>query len=109
MKNSHKVFVTISLFINASGVLLSMLFNLLLASITILLCFFFLFLVVFKNFFTNPVVIENARLQLALIIPTGAPIAVANDAIEMLPVATDKTINDLSKYSKEEIYLLLQE
>ena len=70
------------------------------------MCFFFLFLIVFKNFFTNPVVIENARLQLALIIPTGAPIAVANDAIEMLPVATDKTINDLSKYSKEAIYLL---
>ena len=39
-------------------------------------------------------------------IPTGTPIAVANDAIEMLPVATDKTINDLSKYSKEAIYLL---
>ena len=43
-------------------------------------------------------VIENARLQLALIIPTGAPIAVANDVVEMLPVATDKTMNDLSKY-----------
>ena len=42
--------------------------------------FFFLFLVVFNNFFTIPVVIENARLQLALIIPTGAPIIVANDA-----------------------------
>ena len=69
-----------------------MLFNLLLASLTNLLCFFFLFLIAFKNFFTNPVVIENARLQLALIIPTGAPIAVANDAIEMLPVATDKTM-----------------
>ena len=38
-------------------------------------------------------VIENAKLQLALIIPTGAPIAVANDAI----VVTDETINDLSK------------
>ena len=72
-----------------------MLFNLLLASI-ILLCFFFLFLVVFKNFFTNLIVIENARLQLVLIIPTGAPIMVANDVIEMLPVATDKTINGLS-------------
>ena len=56
--------------------------------------FFFLFLVLFENFFANPVVIENARLQLALIIPTGAPITVANDAIEMLPVATDKKIND---------------
>ena len=42
-------------------------------------------------------------------IPTNAPIAVANDAIEILPVATDKAINYLSKYSKEEIYLLLQE
>ena len=82
------------------------LFDFLLASITILLCFFFLFLIVFKNVFTNPVVTENARLQLALIIPTGAAIAFANDAVEMLPVATDKTINDLSKYSKEAIYYL---
>ena len=56
---------------------------LLLASITILLCFFFLFLIVFKNFFTNPVVIQNVRLQLVLIIPTGAPTTVANDAIEI--------------------------
>ena len=77
--------------------ILSMLFNLLLANITILLCFFSLLLIIFKNFFTNPVIIENARLQLALIIPTGAPITLANHAIEMLPVATDKTINDLSK------------
>ena len=61
------------------------------------MCFSFLFLIVFKNFFTNPVVIENARLILALIIPAGAPIAVANDAIEMLPAARDKTINDLYK------------
>ena len=44
-----------------------------------------------------PVEIENARLKLALTIPTGTPMAVVNDAIEMLPVVTDKTINDLSK------------
>ena len=68
-----------------------MLFNLLLASITILLCFFFLFLVVFNSFFTMPVEIKNARLKLAL------AMTVANDAIEMLPVVTDKTINNLSK------------
>ena len=69
--------------------------------------FFFLLLVVFSSFFTIPVEIKNARLKLALAIPTGAPITVANDAIEMLPVATDKTINDLSKKeSKEVIYLL---
>ena len=52
----------------------------------------------FLIFFTNPLATENTRLQLLHIIPTSALIAVANDAIEMLPVATDKTINDLSKY-----------
>ena len=41
-----------------------------------------------------PVQIGNARLKLALTISTGAPITVAHDAIEMLPVITDKTIND---------------
>ena len=74
-----------------------MLFNLLLASITILLCFFFLFLIVITNFFTNPDVIENVRPQLAPIIPAGAPKTVANDAIEMLPDNIDKTFHDLSK------------
>ena len=74
-----------------------MLFHLVLASTTILLCFFFLFLIVFKNFFTNPVVTENVRLQLALIIPTGAPLTAENDAIEMLPVVTGKIVNELSK------------
>ena len=44
-----------------------------------------------------PVEIEHAKLKLALTIPTGAPITVANDAIKMLPVVTDKTINDFSK------------
>ena len=53
-----------------------------------------------------PAEIENTRLKLALTTPTVALITVANDAIEMLPVVTDKTINDLSKYSKEAIYLL---
>ena len=77
--------------------MLSILFNLLLANITILLCFFFLFHVVLNSFFTIPVKIENERLKLALVIPTGAPITVANDVMVKLPVVTDKTINDLSK------------
>ena len=51
---------------------------------------------VFNNFFTIPVEIKNVRLKFALAIATGAPITVTNDAIEMLPVVTDKTINDLS-------------
>ena len=33
-----------------------------------------------------PVEIENARLKLALAVSAGAPITVANDAIEMLQV-----------------------
>ena len=58
---------------------------------------FFLFLVVFKNYFTDPVDNETVRLRLALAIPTGTPITVANDAIKMLPLAADETIKDLSK------------
>ena len=74
-----------------------MLFNLILANIPILLCFFFLFLVVFTNFLTSPVDNENARIRLALAIPTGVSIIIANHAIEMLPLVADKTIKDLSK------------
>ena len=69
------------------------------------MCFFFLFRVAFNYFLIIPVKIENARLKLALSIPTSASITVANDAREMLPVFTDKTINDLSKKSKEAMYL----
>ena len=45
-----------------------------------------------KNFFTNPDVIENVRPQLAPVIPASAPITVANDAIEIVLVATDKKL-----------------
>ena len=71
----------ISLFINALDILRSMLFDLFQAEITILLCFFFLFLVVFNRFFIIPVKIENARLKPALTIPTGAPRTVENDRL----------------------------
>ena len=57
----------------------------------------FLFIVAFGNFFTSPVRNENARLRLALVIPIGAPITVAKDAIETPPLVIDKTIKDLSK------------
>ena len=59
--------------------------------------FFSLFLVVFNSIFTILVETENARLKLALTIPKGAPVTIVNDAIEMLPVVTDKAINNLSK------------
>ena len=70
------------------------------------MCFSFLFLIAFKNFSTIPDVIEKVKPQLAPITPAAAPIILANDAIEMLPDNIDKTFNDLSKYCKEEIYLL---
>ena len=47
----------------------------------------------FNSFFIIPVQIENVRLKLALVIPTGAPMPAGNDAIEMLPAVTDKRIN----------------
>ena len=58
--------------------------------------FFLLISYVFNSFFTIPVVTENARLKFVLIVPRSVPVPVANDAIKMLPVVTDKTINDLS-------------
>ena len=86
--------------ISASDILLSILFNLLLANIAILL-FLFLFLVAFNNFFTSPVHNENARLRLAIVIPIDIPITVANDAIEMLPLVTDKKNQRFIKITKK--------
>ena len=68
--------------------------------------FFYLSRLVFSNFFTIPVDNENARLILALAIPTGVPITVANDAIGILALVADKTIKDLSKQSQKAIYSL---
>ena len=67
---------------------------------------FLKFLVAFNSFFTIPLKTENARLKLALTIPIGAPITFANDEMEIPLVVTDKTINDLSKKSKEPMYML---
>ena len=59
---------------------------------------FFLFLIAFNNFFTNPEVIENVKQQLAPIILARSSITLVNYAIEIiLPNNIDKTFNDLSK------------
>ena len=55
--------------------------------------FFFLFLVAFINFFTSPAHNENVRLRLALAIPIGVPVSVANDAIEMLPLSLNCSLS----------------
>ena len=66
-----------------------MIFNILLANITILLYFFFFLFCCFYQFFTISVKVENARLKLAIVIPTSFLITVSNNAIEMLPDITD--------------------
>ena len=73
-----------------------MLLSLLLANIKILSCFFFLFLVIFSNFLTIPVVREKIKVKLALAIPTGAPIILVNEIIDTPPVVALKTIKILS-------------
>ena len=72
-----------------------MLLSLLLANIRIL-CFFFLFLVIFNNFLTILVVIEKIKVKLALAIPTGAPIILVNEIIDTPPLVALKTIKTLS-------------
>ena len=49
-----------------------------------------------------PVEIENARLKLALTIPTGAPITVANDATKMLPIVIDKLLMTCQNSQKKQ-------
>ena len=78
--------------INACNAKVSMLLSLLLANIRILSCFFFLFLVIFSNFLTIPVVNEKNKVRLALAIPTGAPTKLANEIIDTSPFVALKTI-----------------
>ena len=69
-----------------------MLLSLLLAIIKILSCFFFLFLAIFSNFLTIPVVREKIKVKLALAIPTGAPTILVNEIIDTPPLVALKTI-----------------
>ena len=52
--------------------------------------FFFLLFVAFNDFITSSVNNKNVRLRLALAMPLGIPITVANDAAEMLAIIVDK-------------------
>ena len=82
--------------VSACDIRVSMLLSLLLANIRILSCFFFLFLVIFSNFLTIPVVREKIKVKLALAIPTGAPTTLVNEQIDTPPVVALKTIKILS-------------
>ena len=82
--------------INACDTKVSMLLSLLLANIRILSCFFFLFLVIFSNFLTIPVVKEKNKVRLSLAIPTSAPAILVNEMIDTPPLAGLKIIKILS-------------
>ena len=58
---------------------------------------YFFFLIVFQNFFAIALLKRMTKQKRALIIPTGAPITVANESIKKQPLVADKTINILSK------------
>ena len=72
-----------------------MLLSLLLANIIILSCFFFLFLVIFSNFLTIPVVKEKIKVRLALAIPIGTPKILVNEIIDIPLLVALKTIKIL--------------
>ena len=52
-----------------------------------------------------PVVREKIKVKLALTIPTGPPIVLVNEIIDIPPVVALKTINILSMQSKIVTYL----
>ena len=56
--------------------------------------------------FYNSCSYRNLKLKIALATLTGAPIAVAKEAINIPPIAADKIIKILSKQSNAVIYLL---
>ena len=82
--------------ISAWDIKVSLLSSLLLANIRILLCFFFLFLVILSNFFIIPVVRDKIKVKLALAIPTGAPTTLADEMIQTPLLVALKTIKILS-------------
>ena len=73
----------------------SIVFNLLFANVIILLCFFFLFLVIYNNGLFKPVLIVNIKVKEAPAIPTGIPTTVACEATLNVPNDADKVINIL--------------
>ena len=58
--------------------------------------FFFLYLALLSNVLIIPVVKEKIKVKLARAIATGAPITVAKEKIDILPLAAEKTTKILS-------------
>ena len=72
-----------------------MLLTLLLANLRILSCLFFFFLVIFNNFLIIPAVIEKIKVNHALAIPEGTPVALAIEIIDIPLLVTLKIIKIL--------------
>ena len=72
-------------------------FKLLFANASILLCFFFLFLVTRNNDLFKPAPIVNIKVKEEPAIPTGKPNTVACEAILHVLNDADKVINILSR------------
>ena len=53
---------------------------------------FLLFLVIFSNFLTIPIVREKNKVRFALAIPTGAPTILVNEIIHTPPLVALKAI-----------------
>ena len=70
--------------------------RLIVVNIRILLCFFFLLLVLFSNFFIIPVVREKIKVEVALAIPAGAQTTLAKELVETAPLVALKTNKILS-------------
>ena len=78
--------------INAWDSKVSILFNLLLARSTILLCFFFLFFVISKNSLFIPIAKENARVKYAAAIPVGTPITYEKEILDTPTLVVEKQL-----------------
>ena len=72
-------------------------FNLHFANAIILLCFFFLFLVICNNDLFIPVPIVNIKVKEEPAIPTGVPTIVVCEPILNVPNNADEVINILSR------------
>ena len=92
--------------INSCDIKVSMLFNLLLASITILLCFFFFFLVAFNNSCFFPVAKENIKVKLALANPAGIPITLVKEIILIHLLVAVKQIKPC-QYNQKQLSIYL--
>ena len=78
--------------VNAWDTKVTMLSSLLLTTIRILLCFFFLFLVLLSNFFIIGIFKENATVNTVLAIPTGASTIVAWETIKTAPAVAERKL-----------------